>query len=176
MVLRIKMTTKNSCRNIEKQILFYLNDSRKKQGLFKLKNDSGLNYLARRHSAVMAKRRKIWHGRGVNLAGEYASGSWLRTLKMILYPLSFFFFPFRLVFYFGDKGMSGENVAMMPKGRVKGFGRRLQTDRDLAGALHRSWMNSPGHQRNILNHGFTKIGIGIRRRGNTFYATELFYG
>ncbi len=72
--------------------------------------------------------------------------------------------------------MSGENVAMMPKGRVKGFKGQIQSDRDLARALHRTWMNSPGHRKNILTSGFKKVGIGVKRGGNIFYATELFYG
>ena len=170
------MATRNSYRNIEKQIFLYVNQSRKKDGLSMLKPDSGLIYLARRHSSVMAKRRSIWHGKNVHVARNYVSTSLLSILKVICYPLAIFFPPLWIIFYFGEKGMSGENVAMMPKGRVKGFRGEIHSDRDLAKALHRTWMNSHGHRKNILTSGFKKVGIGVKRSGNTFYATELFYG
>lgn len=170
------MSTKNSCRNIEKQIFLHVNQSRKRHGLSELKPDSGLIYLARRHSSVMARKRAIWHGKNVHLARDYVSTSLLRILKVICYPLAIFFPPLWIIFYFGEKGMSGENVAMMPKGRVRGIRGEIHSDRDLARALHRTWMNSSGHNKNILTSGFKKIGIGVKRGGNTFHATELFYG
>jgi hypothetical protein len=57
---------------------------------------------------------------------------------------------------------SGENVAMT-------------SDRhDVAKALHRQWMTSPGHRANILNPEFRHIGIAIIRKGREYYATQLF--
>ena len=37
-----------------------------------------------------------------------------------------------------------------------------------------SWMDSPGHQDNILRSSFTETGIGVWRTGNTYYFTQLF--
>ncbi len=64
----------------------------------------------------------------------------------------------------------------MPKGKVKGFKKGVYTDKEIARALHITWMKSTGHRKNILNPDFKKIGIGVKRRGNKFYAVELFYG
>ena len=36
------------------------------------------------------------------------------------------------------------------------------------------WMNSPGHRANILNSGYTQIGVGYVANGN--YWTQLFIG
>lgn len=36
------------------------------------------------------------------------------------------------------------------------------------------WMNSPGHRRNLLDPTYTHIGIGVGRRGNTYYLTQNF--
>lgn len=52
---------------------------------------------------------------------------------------------------------AGENIA------------RGQKD---AAAVMDSWMNSPGHRANILNCGFTEIGIGLHRDG--FWWTQDF--
>lgn len=41
-----------------------------------------------------------------------------------------------------------------------------------AAAVMSAWMNSPGHRANILNCGFTKIGIGYSASGN--YWTQDF--
>lgn len=36
------------------------------------------------------------------------------------------------------------------------------------------WMNSPGHRDNILNPVYREMGIGVWKRGNTYYFTQLF--
>lgn len=149
---------KNSCKVIEKRILYYLNKSRRKRKLSKLESNRGLIHLSRKHSSKMARRRRLWHGNNVSKAGDYISTSILAWL-----------FSF-------SGGVSGENVAMMPKGRIKGHKRKIHSDRDIAKALHKCWMKSHGHRRNILNSTFTKVGIGVKRKRNTFYATQLFYG
>lgn len=167
---------KNNCKNIEKWIFRYVNQTRRKNNLPELKPNRGLIFLARRHSALMAKKGRIWHGENVFAARRYASSSFWKILKIICYPLAVFFPPLWLIFFFGEKGVSGENVAMMPKGKVSGFKKEIYSDKEIAKALHITWMRSPGHRRNILNSDFRKIGIGVKRRGNRFYATELFYG
>lgn len=36
------------------------------------------------------------------------------------------------------------------------------------------WMESPGHRENILRPEFRETGIGVWRKGNTYYFTQLF--
>jgi uncharacterized protein YkwD len=36
------------------------------------------------------------------------------------------------------------------------------------------WMQSPGHRENILRSEFRETGVGVWRRGNTYYFTQLF--
>lgn len=36
------------------------------------------------------------------------------------------------------------------------------------------WMRSPGHRENILREVFTQTGVGMARRGNTVYVTQVF--
>jgi hypothetical protein len=71
-------------------------------------------------------------------------------------------------------GTAGENVALMHKGRVKGFKKLIHSEQDIARALVRNWMNSPGHRANILNTEFGSLGVGVARNGSGFYATQLF--
>ena len=79
------------------------------------------------------------------VAKNYVSTTNWKILKFVLYPLAIFFPPLWIIFYFSEKGVSGENVAMMPKGKVKGFKKGIYTDKDIARALHVTWMKSPGH-------------------------------
>ena len=41
---------------------------------------------------------------------------------------------------------------------------------------HRALMNSKPHRRNILNRRFRKAGMGVVKRGNYFYVTQVFFG
>jgi uncharacterized protein YkwD len=159
---------KNNSKNIAKIIFKNTNSIRRKKKLPYFKYDRGLSYLCRKHSRKMAKKGKIWHGNNVHIAKGFIDTDKRkrsicnRFLYWLLGP--------------GYRGISGENCAIMYKGRVKGFNRKITTDKDIAFALNKIWMNSPGHRANILNRDFKKIGVGIHRRKNQFYATTLFYG
>ena len=165
----------NKYKKIEKLIHIYTNSSRRKRGIRHLEFNTGLRFLSRRHSSIMAKRGRIWHGKNVFLAPDHVSDPLMKFIKFILYPLTLFFPLLWIIINFGDRGASGENVAIMPKGIVRGIG-KIDTDKQIALAFHRVWMNSQGHRKNTLNPNFSKIGVGIKRRGNRFYATQLFYG
>jgi uncharacterized protein YkwD len=41
-------------------------------------------------------------------------------------------------------------------------------------AAVQGWMNSPGHRENILRSEYRETGIGVWRKGNTYYFTQLF--
>lgn len=157
---------KNSNKNIAKIIFHDTNKIRNKKRIQLLRYDRGLSYLCRRHSRRMARRDRIWHGNNVHLAGGFIDkekGSLLHRFILWLFG------P-------GYRGFSGENCAMMYRGRVKGFKKKIVTDKDIALALQKSWMNSPSHRANMLNSNFRKMGVGIYRKKNRFYATTLFYG
>jgi len=48
---------------------------------------------------------------------------------------------------------------------------------DSAASVMEAWMNSPGHRENIMNSGFTHIGVGCFRGSNgQLYWTQLFGG
>jgi len=71
---------------------------------------------------------------------------------------------------------ASENCGMMYKGHVKGVKYEIRTDADIARALHGMWMRSKaGHRENILDPRHKYVGIGVKRSGNAFYATELFH-
>ncbi|HEY9637334.1 MAG TPA: CAP domain-containing protein [Coleofasciculaceae cyanobacterium] len=36
------------------------------------------------------------------------------------------------------------------------------------------WMNSPGHRENLLRPEYRETGIGVWRKGNSYYFTQLF--
>lgn len=154
---------KISCKKVEGLIHKYVNSSRRKRGLGTLKSNWGLRNLARSHSWNMAKRKRIWHGDGV-----------FQARHKISYPKGIW--GFILSIFTPHSGHSGENVAMCPIGKVRGIRGSIRNSNDVAKAFHRMWMKSPGHKRNILNSRFSLIGIGIKKKGRYFYATQVFYG
>ncbi|MFH1521995.1 MAG: CAP domain-containing protein [archaeon] len=157
------MAQKISCKKVEGLIHKYVNISRKKRRLGTLKSNWGLKSLTRSHSCRMAKRKKIWHGDGV-----------FQAKNSISYPKGLW--GFILSIFAPHSGYSGENVAMLPLGRVKGIRGSIRNNKDVAKAFHGMWMKSPGHKRNILNSKFSLIGVGIKKKGRYFYATQVFYG
>ena len=68
--------------------------------------------------------------------------------------------PFEMMRAFGLRyRTAGENIA-------RGYASAAQ--------VVNAWMNSSGHRANILNAGFTKIGVGYVADGN--YFTQMFMG
>jgi hypothetical protein len=41
-------------------------------------------------------------------------------------------------------------------------------------AIHRAFMDSPGHRRNVLDGDWTQVGVGVEVRGSTIWVTEVF--
>jgi uncharacterized YkwD family protein len=39
---------------------------------------------------------------------------------------------------------------------------------------HTLFMNSSGHRANVLHSGYTHIGVGIAKRGTSYYVTQIF--
>lgn len=140
-----------STTKIEKLILNYINKSRSKRKLRKLKSNFGLKRVARSHSNKMAKRGKIWHGNGVKIAKDNISYHGLLGFIASLFASSY----------------SGENVAMTSQ---------MGSSKIMAHSFHKMWMKSPGHRRNILNPNFKLVGIGIKKSRKGYFATELFNG
>lgn len=61
-----------------------------------------------------------------------------------------------------------ENVALLS------FRTGTRTARDWGKAFHITWMTSRGHSKNILDPKLLLIGVGVSKRGTTFYATQQF--
>ena len=141
--------TKYKYTEIERWILIYANRARKKELLKPLRSNFGLRKVARFHSKEMAKTGKIWHGDGVYKAKQ---------------SLTFSSFWEHIISLFLNTGISGENVGMMPLGKVIGFKHEIRTNKDIAKAQHISWMKSSGHRDNILNYKFSKIGVGVKKK------------
>ena len=58
--------------------------------------------------------------------------------------------------------------------RFRTAGENIAKGQPTAAAVVKAWMNSAGHRRNILNCGFTRIGVGFDARGN--YWVQDFTG
>ncbi|HEX6200924.1 MAG TPA: CAP domain-containing protein [Thermoanaerobaculia bacterium] len=58
--------------------------------------------------------------------------------------------------------VAGENLAI-----VEGSG-------SPASNAHRAFLDNPGHRANILDGRFTHGGVGVARRGDSYWITQLF--
>jgi uncharacterized protein YkwD len=67
----------------------------------------------------------------------------------------------------------GENIAKIPLGRVRGLG--YIRYRSLGRAFIRTWMTSQGHRANILDSKYSRVTVGVAKRGNWYYGVQLFH-
>jgi uncharacterized protein YkwD len=55
------------------------------------------------------------------------------------------------------------------------YGENIAWGYDSEAAVHRAWMDSPGHRRNIENPAFTALGVGLAHNGQGRpYWVEVF--
>jgi uncharacterized protein YkwD len=61
-----------------------------------------------------------------------------------------------------------------PSGSWKHLGENVGTAPSLR-RVHRMMMNSAAHRDTLLNGGFDRVGVGVVRRGGSYWVTEIFY-
>lgn len=62
---------------------------------------------------------------------------------------------------------SGIDAGWKALGENVGYGGSIQ-------AVHQGYMNSPGHRSNILDAGFTHMGVGVAKKGNLVFTVQVF--
>ena len=142
-------------RIVERSILYYTNRERRKRKLRRLKGHRALARAARGHSRWMARTGHY---------GHYGPGAFTPTDRV------------RRQGYGAD---ASENIWRAPSQRGRGgtWKSKFQwkSDWTLGKAAVISWMNSPGHRKNLLDPDWRDIGIGVARtKRGTYYLTQNF--
>jgi len=130
---------------VERIIFDLVNGERESRGLPLLARDEDLARLAFGHSQDMLERNFMDH---INPDGLSPSDRIGRGHRKLI-------------------GATGENV-------WEGTGYGDLSVGELARLIHKSWMGSPGHRKNILKPKYTHLGIGVIRRGEKVKATQKF--
>lgn len=146
--------------DIENIVFSKVNEERRKRGLRALIWDPKLAEVARLHSLDMANKSYFSHD---NPEGDDPT---MRARKRGIETET----------QKGSVIMIGiaENIGMMPTGNVEGYG-YVSSSNDVADAMMKSWMNSPGHRANILDASYDFIGVGVAYNGyGTYYLTQDF--
>ena len=63
-------------------------------------------------------------------------------------------------------GPYAENIAYIGSSNLGG--------QEAAATLHQMWVDSSGHYANMVNAGYTRVGIGFFRNGSGWWATQVF--
>ena len=143
---------------VERSILHYTNKERRKLGLQRLSGHPTLIRMARKHSRYMARTEDYGHFEGSS-QGHPVNGVGDRAREI------------------GYSASVGENI-WQTRGQYGSAWKskfNWNSDWKLGQAAVISWMNSPGHRKNLLNPKWTEIGIGVasNRRQRT-YLTQNF--
>ena len=160
---------------IERLIIAYTNEERKKAGLRSFIHDSMVSNIARGHSQNMAQTSQFSHqidGKD-QTARALAAGYDCRAYRndgSYSYGLSEnIAFRHRVT----ETIRSGQGPQQVSK---------YDSDQGIAQGLVQQWMNSPGHKKNILATGSNRIGVGVfvavsEKHGiawETIWATQNF--
>ena len=130
---------------VEREVWRLTNATRRQRGLPPLRLDPTLTNVSRQHSLDMLRRRFFSHRNPEGL-----------SLLDRLPPD-----------YASRISRSGENI-------WTGSGYSPNDPRTLARLIMTAWMVSPGHRKNILTPGFTRLGMGVAARGSEVRATQIF--
>lgn len=135
-------------------------------GLQTLQYDSSLSSLSNEHTLDMIKRNYFSHYTPEGLDPEGRA---------------------KLAGYETSKQMSdgtmrtgiAENIIRIASGHTigKAYSGFIDptTPEEIADIMMIEWINSPEHNKNLINPDIEKIGIGTRYNGEYFYATQNFY-
>lgn len=142
-------------RVVERSIVHYTNKERRKRNIRPVTGHRALIRAARSHSRWMARNRTaLLH------TGQDNSQPWDRA-KAAGYPTE----------------QVSENLWQSSgrRGQAWKSNFRWRSDWRLGQAAVISWMNSPGHRRNLLDPEMKHIGIGVaRNRRGSIYLTQNF--
>jgi uncharacterized protein YkwD len=152
--------------DLERRVHASVNQQRSRNQAPTLRFDDELALIARAHSADMAKRNFFDH---VNPDGRNATERGRRA-------------GYLCQKVYGTYITSGlaENIyqgSLYSRLRITGNERSYDwyTPEQIAAETVESWMNSPGHRRNILEQNYDREGIGIAVAGDhKIYVTQVF--
>jgi len=133
---------------LERKILEFVNDERKKNGLSTLQPEGTLDTIARGHSDDMLARNFFEH---VNPDGLAPSDRIAIQHRRLI-------------------GLTGENIWMssgMNPSEIDKLANEIMYG-------EKGWMNSPGHRANILRPEYTHLGVGIAVKDLEVRATQNF--
>jgi len=164
LILSAALFADDYTRIIETRVFKLVNAERVKHGLSPLQNSETLTLIARNHSRDMVKRSYTSH---VNPDGldptARAKKAGFNTDKKIKN---------------GIRRGVGENIyehqaIMVEDGIHKPI---IDKPFTVSEKAIDGWMNSPGHRKNIMNEGYTKVGTGVSvSKDNKVKITQVFF-
>lgn len=131
-------------RAVEERIAERTTEERLAAGVDATAPDSDLAAVARAHSRDMRDRGFVGH---TNPDGD-GPGERLQAAGVDCHP--------------------GENVYQAPLGAL------ATSERALADAVVRAWLDSPGHRETLLRERFERQGVGVAVDGEALYVTQVF--
>ena len=134
--------------NVERANASNLNNASPQTRLKPLKTDSGLNKIARKHSADMILRKFFDHVNPDRF--NHHDRISFEHRRLLLFS-------------------TGENIwkqeELIP-----------DSPKVLARKIMKNWMESPGHRVNILSEDYTHVGVGVAVKNGVVTATQDFAG
>ncbi len=166
---------------LERLLLEYTKDARRESDKEPLAYNPVLRNLARNHSDRMSRRNKLWRRQKKSTIPKLIPNPIEATIAWSLITLGFlvawiFALLGLLILWIGRKGYKKkvrENVTMITVDPEDITECRY---RKIARKLKKTFLNQPEYQENLNDPELKLTGIGIKRKKNALYATQIFYG
>ncbi len=166
---------------IEELLLEYTHETRRQREKEPLLESPVLRNLARNHSYRMSRKNKIWRRREKSRIPELIPNPIEATIAWTLITLGFliawiFALIGLLLLRFGRKGYKKkvrEDVAMAIVDSRDIEERRYEP---IARRLNAELSAHPEYLENLSDPDLKLTGVGVKRKKNAVYATQIFYG
>ncbi len=168
-------------RNIENGVMTRCETERAKHSRKEVKWNPDLSRLARNHSHRMSRKRKLWeHSESSKIPKLIknpieASIAW--TLITLGFLVAWVFALIGVVILWvgreGYKKKKKEHVAVI---RTRSNDRAGEGSDAIAARLYDELAGDEGYLKSVADPDFKLTGIGVWRKRNRMYITQIFYG
>lgn len=168
-------------KNIEDAVFSHCAAERAKQTRKELKPNPILAGLARNHSLRMSRKEKLWEHTKPSKIPELIKNPIEATIAWTLITMGFlvawiFALLGLLILWVGREGYKKkkkEHVAAVSTDNIESARKR---PKEVAAKLYEELARNEAYCKSLMDPDFKLSGIGVSRKRNVLYITQIFYG
>ncbi len=168
-------------KNIEAAVFSQCAAERAKHTRKELKPNPVLSRLARNHSQRMSRKEKLWEHTKPSKIPELIKNPIEATIAWSLITLGFlvawvFALLGLLILWLGREGYKKKKAEYVAAVSIGTTGRLHERAKEIAFRLYRELAGNEAYRKDLMDPDFKLSGIGVSRKREFLYITQIFYG